>query len=208
MLWHPSAVIIALIDSEDVRFTRHSYHVPSTRSTTGTAFVLLTPVRLDRIFQCETYIPNLRTTRSCHTTSYPLGQSIQRHLERSFYDLGFFSFFSFLLFLPKILSQPSLYLSWSVGRCLLPLLIISPLNLVRVTGLEPARSFEPLLLRQRSLPISSHPHWLFRSATLVIKGDFSFMFLWFRFTFICFSDGRFTVSWGYQFSYTSKYGAV
>ena len=35
-------------------------------------------------------------------------------------------------------------------------------RMVRVTGLEPARSFEPGLLRTGSLPISSHPHYNFQ----------------------------------------------
>lgn len=36
--------------------------------------------------------------------------------------------------------------------------LYEPCFLVRMTGLEPARSFEPGLLRTGSLPISSHPH--------------------------------------------------
>lgn len=38
---------------------------------------------------CETYIPNLRTTRTCHCTSHRLGQTIRRHSERLEHWVGF-----------------------------------------------------------------------------------------------------------------------
>ncbi len=78
----------------------YSSLTPSTRFSTGTVLVLLTPVRLDRMLPCETYIPNLRTTRELRThfsfvrvvlaQRYPGGFFLKRHFSLRPSEIFFF----------------------------------------------------------------------------------------------------------------------